>query len=172
MQSQVYPWRRYWARLFDITFIMPFYIFIISLFSPGLNYTITRMENFIGGTLLLLFYLIFFEPTMLSSFGTTPGKVLLGIKIRALSGEKISYTTGMKRGFLVWIYGMGIGIPFIALFTMIIAYNKLKRNGVTGWDEKCGISVLHDQLSIFRVILFITLFIFCLFIWVGFVSNF
>ena len=172
MKSQVYPWRRYWARLFDITFIMPFYIFIISLFSPGLNYTIIRMESFIGGTLLLLFYLIFFEPMMLSSFGTTPGKVLLGIKIRDLSGKKISYTTGMRRGFLVWIYGMGIGIPLITLFTMTVAYSKLRRNGITGWDEKCEISIIHDQLSIFRVTLFITTFIFCLSIWVGFLSNY
>jgi len=149
MQSQVYPWRRYWARIFDITFIMPIYIFIIALFSPGLNYTITRMNGFIGGILLLLFYLIFFEPMMLSSFGTTPGKALLGIKIRALSGKKISYTTAMRRGFLLWLNGMGIGIPLIAFFTMIIAYSKLKRNGITSWDEKCGINVIHDQLSIF-----------------------
>jgi uncharacterized RDD family membrane protein YckC len=132
----------------------------------------TGMDGFIGGILLLLFYLIFFEPMMLSSFGTTPGKSLLGIKIRALSGKKISYTTAMKRGFLVWLNGMGIGIPFIAFFTMIIAYNKLKRNGITSWDERCGINVIHDQLSIFRVILFITIFIFCLFVWVGFMSNF
>jgi len=172
MQSQVYPWRRYWARIFDITFIMPIYIFIIALFPPGLNYTITRMDNFIGGILLLLFYLIFFEPMMLSSFGTTPGKALLGIKIRDLSGKKISYTTAMRRGFLVWLNGMGMGIPFIALFTMIIAYSKLKKNGITSWDEKCGINVIHDQLSIFRVILFITIFIFCLFIWAEFISNF
>lgn len=172
MQSQVYPWRRYWARTFDITFIMPIYIFIIALFSPGLNYTITRMDSFIGGILLLLFYLIFFEPMMLSSFGTTPGKSLLGIKIRDLSGKKISYTTAMRRGLLVWLNGMGIGIPLIAFFTMIIAYNKLKRKGITSWDEKCGINVIHDQLSIFRVILFITIFIFCLSIWAGFMSSF
>lgn len=172
MQSQVYPWRRYWARIFDITFIMPIYIFIIALFSPGLNYSISRMDSFIGGTLLLLFYLIFFEPMMLSSFGTTPGKSLLGIKIRDLSGKKISYTTAMRRGSLLWLNGMGIGIPLIAFFTMIIAYNKLKRNGITSWDEKCGINVIHDQLSIFRVILFITIFIFCLFIWAEFMSSF
>jgi len=57
MQLQVYPWRRYWARLFDITFIMPIYIFIIALFSPGLSYGIPRMDSFIGSILLLLFYL-------------------------------------------------------------------------------------------------------------------
>jgi hypothetical protein len=78
----------------------------------------------------------------------------------------------MKRGFLVWLNGMGIGIPFIAFFTMLFAYRRLKRKGITSWDEKCGISVIHDQLSIFRVILFITIFIFCLFIWAGFMSNF
>ncbi len=172
MQSQVYPWRRYWARIFDINFIMPIYIFIIALFSPGLNYTITRMNSFIGGILLLLFYLIFFEPMMFSTFGTTPGKFLLGIKIRTLSGNKISYATGIKRGFLIWLNGMGMGIPFIALFTMIIAYNKLKKNKITSWDEKCGISIMHDQLSIFRISLFIIIFIFCLAIWVGFMSHF
>ena len=172
MQSQVYPWRRYWARIFDITFIMPIYIFIIALFSPGLNYTITRMDGFIGSILLLLFYLIFFEPMMLSSFGTTPGKALLGIKIRALSGKKISYATAMRRGSLLWLNGMGIGIPLIAFFTMVIAYNKLKSNGITSRDKKCGINVTHDKLSNFRVILFITIFIFWLFIWAGFMSNF
>jgi hypothetical protein len=151
---------------------MPIYIFIIALFSPGLNYTITRMDGFIGSILLLLFYLIFFEPMMLSSFGTTPGKSLLGIKIRALSGKKISYSTGMRRGFLVWLNGMGMGIPFVALFTMIIAYSKLKRNGITSWDERCRISVIHGQLSIFRVILFITIFVFCFSIWTGFMSSF
>jgi hypothetical protein len=78
----------------------------------------------------------------------------------------------MRRGSLLWLNGMGIGIPLIAFFTMIIAYNKLKRNGITSWDEKCGINVIHDQLSIFRVILFITTFIFCIFIWAGFMSNF
>jgi len=162
--TQVYPWRRYWARLFDISFIMPIYIILIALFYPRLNYSITRMDSFIGGTLLLLFYLIFFEPMMLSSFGTTPGKALLGIKIRDLSGNKISYTTGMKRGFLVWLNGMGIGIPLITLFTMIAAYNRLKRNGITSWDEKCGINIIHHRISILRVILFIVIFIFCLFI--------
>ncbi len=172
MQTQVYPWRRYWARIFDITFIMPIYIFIIALFSPGLNHTITLMDNFIGGILLLLFYLIFFEPMMLSSFGTTPGKSLLGIKIRDLSRKKISYAIGMKRGFLLWINGMGLGIPFIAFFTMIFAYSKLKRKGITSWDERCGISVIHGWLNIFRVILFIIIFIFCSSIWVGFMSNF
>jgi len=109
---------------------------------------------------------------MLSSFITTPGKALLGIKIRDLFGKKISYTTGMKRGFLVWLNGMGIGIPFIAFFTMIFAYRRLKRNGITSWDEKCGINVIHNRLSIFRVILFITIFIFCIFIWAGFMSNY
>jgi hypothetical protein len=39
---------------------------------------------------------------------------------------------------------MGIRIPFIKLFTMIAAYNRLKRNGITSWDEKCGIKVIHD----------------------------
>ncbi|MBA7522597.1 hypothetical protein ES705_14717 [subsurface metagenome] len=170
MQSQVYPWRRYWARIFDITFIMPIYIFIISLFYPGFSYAIIRIDSLIGGILLLLFYLIFFEPMMFSSFGTTPGKSLLGIKIRDLSGKKISYATGMRRGFLIWLNGMGIGIPFIAFFTMIIAYSKLKRNGITSWDEKCEINVIHDRLSVFRVILFITIFIFCLFIWAGFLT--
>jgi len=172
MQSNVYPWRRYWARMFDITFIMPIYIFIIALFSPGLNHTITLMENITGSILLLLFYLIFFEPMMLSSFGTTPGKFLLGIKIRDSLGKKISYGIGMKRGFILWVNGMGLGIPMFAFFTLISSFIKLKRNGITSWDRRCGISVIHGRLTIFKVILLITLFIFCSSIWFGFLSNF
>jgi len=101
---------------------------------------------------------------MLFYFGTTPGKALLGIKIGDLDGKKISYMTTMKRGFLVWLIGLGAGIPLISIFTMIVAWSRLTSKGTTIWDEKCRIKVIHNRLSIFRVILFITIFIFCSFV--------
>ena len=87
---------------------------------------------------------------------------LFGIKIRDLSGNKISYTTAVKRGFYVWINGLGMGLPIIPIFTMTSAYNRLKRNRITSWDEACGTKVLYSKISIFRVILFIIIFVICM----------
>lgn len=187
-QAYHYPWRRYWVRMFDISLILTSYYLLIYMFSCRLdfymfsyrlNYRIIEMNNFINGIgtvlifpiyllitepimfYLLFFYLIFFEPMMLFYFGTTPGKALLGIKIGDLYEKKISYITTMKRGFLVWLIGFGAGIPLISIFTMIAAWDRLTNKGTTIWDEKCRIKVIHDRLSIFRVILFITIFIVC-----------
>jgi len=163
--GEVHPWRRYWARIFDLTFSFPIYLIILLLFSPNMYlYLLQGSGEYISGLILLFFYMIFFEPMLISAFGSTPGKALLGIKIRDLSGNKISYSTAMKRGFYVLINGLGIGLPIITIFTMITAYNRLKRNGKTSWDEACGTKVLHSKISILRVILFIIIFVICMII--------
>ena len=55
-------------------------------------------------------------------------------------------------------------MALISIFTMIAAWSRLTNKGTTIWDEECRIKVIHDRLSIFRVILFITIFIFCSFV--------
>lgn len=163
--GEVHPWRRYWARLFDLTCIFQIYIIIIFFFSPSLYYILTQnMGEYISGYILLFFYMIFFEPMMISFFGTTPGKALLGIRIRDFYDKKISYSKAMGRGFSVWVKGLGLGIPFIQLITMVVAYTKLANTGKTSWDENYEIKVSHSRVGFIRIIFFVVIFIFCLFL--------
>ena len=152
-RSQVRPWIRYWARMMDIflfSFLWGFFAHII--FVP-LFYIPDTIINMLTSVIY-----IFIEPIMLCLLGTTPGKALLKIKLRKENGAMLTYTEALSRTFNVWIRGQGLGIPFIALFTHIAAFNKLKREGKTSWDQDGKYIVTHQilgPLRIFSILIFI-----------------
>jgi len=97
-----------------------------------------------------LFVLV--EASMLSWWGTTPGKALLNVRVRRNDGAKLTYTEAFKRTLNVWVSGEGFGIPVLTLFTRGFACNKLTREGITSWDSGGGIRVAHKRLGAVRVI--------------------
>ncbi len=93
-------WNRYWARLIDFFFICFCSGFVIAIVSPsGLE-----MHPALFGVIILFAY-IFIEAAMLSSWGATPGKALLRIRLRKDDGSKLSYGEALKRSFKVWQKG-------------------------------------------------------------------
>jgi hypothetical protein len=136
---QVRPWVRYLARTLD------YFLFCVILggivaFIPAF----AKMNDNVAG-LLLLFLYNFFEPVMLSVIGTTPFKALLGVRVRNQDGSKLSYLRGLKRMFMVWMRGVGLGIPLVGLFTCINSYKTLNRNGITSWDADGNFLVTHQS---------------------------
>jgi hypothetical protein len=95
--------------------------------------TFPSLMNRIQGTFLLLTVLVwvFIEAYLLTSWGYTPGKKLLGILVRDKNGERLNYKKALNRSAKVYLRGMGIGFPIIAMVTMIIEYEKLVKNGIT-----------------------------------------
>jgi len=67
--------------------------------------------------------------------GSSLGKVIFGVKITKLDGSLIGPVDGISRDINVWVKGLGLGIPIVALFTQGAAYQRLKGTGVTSWDE-------------------------------------
>jgi uncharacterized RDD family membrane protein YckC len=57
---------------------------------------------------ILTFIFVFVEPVMLSSWGTTPGKALLRIRLRRYDGEKLTFSEALNRAFQVWLKGLGL----------------------------------------------------------------
>ena len=115
--------------------------------------------------MILLFSWIFFEASLLSTFGTTLGKWLFKIKVRTQPyGEKLSFGNAISRSFSVWLIGLGLGIPIITLITQLVSYSKLKKSGKTSWDEEGGYQVIHDKIGplqgVATVILFVSFFLF------------
>ncbi len=103
--------------------------------------------------MLLLLAYNFVEPILLSSWGTTPRRSFLKVTLRREDGRKLTYRQGLKRAFSVWLKGLGLGIPIIALFTQIASYNQLTKQGSTSWDREGKYRVSHRPIGIVRIAL-------------------
>lgn len=145
--EQIRPWVRYWARMIDF-FLFCFLAGIVLAFvyAPALE-----MPDTLFGIVLLFAY-VFVEPAMLAAWGTTPGKGLLKVRLRTSEGRKLSYGDALSRTVKVWFRGEGLGIPIVALFTQISAYNRLTKQGVTSWDEEADLKVSHQTIGAWRII--------------------
>jgi hypothetical protein len=92
------------------------------------------------------------EASLLSWLGTTPGKYLLNIRVRAPDGSLPSYGQALNRSARVWFFGTAMGFPLIAIVTMLVAMDRLEKRGRTSWDEKTGLVVEHRPIRAGRVV--------------------
>jgi hypothetical protein len=98
---------------------------------------------------------LFVEGFFLWTWGTTLGKKLLKISIRNTDGSKLSGYQGLKRSRLVWLRGMGVGVGIVQLVANILAFNTLRREGITTWDHDMDLIVSHGKLGVFRIIIIV-----------------
>jgi len=152
--SQVRPWIRYWARLFDIFIFSLFLGFVLGIIAPSV---LDIPEVFL--TMLILVIWAFQESILFSNWGTTPGKWLLRIKLRDNMGKKLTFSNALNRSFSVWFRGLGMGVPIVTVITLIVAHGKLKQEGITTWDREGGYVVTHDKIGVLRSIVTISFFI-------------
>lgn len=145
---QVRPWVRYWARQLDYAFWgIAFGIPLAFIYEPILN-----LPTIVLGFIFLVPFVLT-EATLLSTWGTTPGKALLKIRVRRLNGDKPSFGQAFGRTADVIFRGVGLWIPIVAFFTHITAYYKLTRNGITSWDKAGGFAVEHRSVGYVRAFL-------------------
>src|SRR5262249_27836304 len=164
----VYPWRRFFARMFDLyTFFIAFFIFLGIAFpelfleagdSKGrdLLYTIIGVGAF-----------AVFEGFCVSIFGSTPGKSLFGMRVRTSDDGKLGLSDSFKRSFLVWIKGLGLGIPIVGLITLIVGYTTLTGQGQASWDRDLGCRVVTRPLSTIRWIVVVVALLVLTSVWIG-----
>jgi uncharacterized RDD family membrane protein YckC len=142
------PWVRYWAKIMDLSLFAFTFAFLVGFINPD----VLKIPE-VPLTLLLLLAYNFVEPILLSSWGTTPGRSFLKVTLRREDGRKLTYRQGLKRAFSVWLKGLGLGIPIIALFTQIASYNQLTKQGSTSWDREGKYRVSHRPIGIVRIAL-------------------
>jgi uncharacterized RDD family membrane protein YckC len=85
------------------------------------------------------------EPLFISNARTTPGKWLMGIRVRRTDGAKLSYLRALNRFIRVWFVGMAAGIPLLSLIAMLIARGRLTTDGAAVWDEQLDCTVEHRK---------------------------
>jgi len=157
------PWSRFFARAFDncLVCLVGFGILLLS----GLDQAQIAQHSFLFSWLLLLGWIII-ESCFLTVFGSTPGKGILNISVARSDGEELHYPHALQRSLRVWLWGLGMALPLLSLIGNVVAYNRLKRSGITLWDEKGGFSVMQGPLGFWRVFFFI---IALPLVWVGLV---
>jgi len=143
---QIRPWIRYWARTFDFIFFSILVGVVIGAVSPDL---IEQIPEMLLGVLILVAY-NFVEPALLTSFGTTPFKALFRVRVRNSDGSKPTYLQALRRTLSVWVFGQGLGLPFIALITSITSYSRLTNQHITRWDQAGDFTVSHQTVTWWR----------------------
>ncbi|OWV82555.1 hypothetical protein ATY75_27430 [Rhizobium sp. N122] len=131
------PWPRFWARFIDNLLFVPLLAFAIgllsALYAPDIYLQIATINSSLFGLLLLPFVALFLALCMVAT-GSTPGKAIVGVRVPAPSGRnRIGFFLG--REFKVWAAGLGLGIPFVALFTQIGQYRRLAEGKAASYDE-------------------------------------
>lgn len=126
------PWRRFFARTFDIS-IYNLLITTIELFVFRMNTSGKPFATIIEGFIACLI-MVALEPLMLSTIGTTPGKWIFGLVLRTSEGEKVTYLEGLGRSIGVFSEGLGFGIPIYNLIREYKSYKSCIEGEELTWD--------------------------------------
>lgn len=142
---QVHPWRRYFARIIDLSILSVLITLVYGYSTPKLIKGLIDIY-----TILKFMVYLVVDIILLSVFGTTPGKWLFNITLKRNDGLKLSFEQILKREVMVWIYGYGLHIPIVSLLTMLKSVSDLEGRGITKWDEKLELSLTHGTLTTMR----------------------
>lgn len=139
------PWLRLLARYFD--YVLFFFLIFWVRRWLGESFFPWRYE-----ALIPIEYAAWMpiEALLLSTWGTTPGKWFLKIKIHYGRGKRVDFVGALRRSFHVWFRGLGMAIPFVNLLCLLVAYQKLMLFKKTSWDRDDHISVLHFPIPPWR----------------------
>ena len=144
--SHANPWIRFLARFVDYSL---FFLLLLSsrkLFHGQLPFG--KYEHLIP---FEFFVWIPFEALLLSTWGSTPGKFFLRTRLKQGKKRKFEFMTAMRRSFAVWFRGLGMGIPVLNFFCLLVAYNKLRVFQITSWDRDDDIVVTHYPIGRWRI---------------------
>ncbi len=148
-------WARFVARMVDCTLYATLAMALIYAFKLPFNEYLLPS----GPTFWLPMLLI--EALLLSRFGTTPGKKLMGIRLISLDiVPPLSFGRALSRGFSVAVLGMGCFLFPFNVIMMLVAFFMLRRRGITLWDaraatlpvqrtERSGSGIIMAAISIF-----------------------
>ncbi|MBX9740212.1 MAG: RDD family protein, partial [Beijerinckiaceae bacterium] len=147
------PWSRYFARQLDLTVLALIAALVIEFVLPHASMPTyieyTRSSEAVIG-LVILPVALALNALCLSLFGNSLGKTLFGLKVVPADGsERFTFWGNLRREFKVWVYGLALGIPIIALFTMARNYREVG-SGRSATYDKGFANVKVKEISLAR----------------------
>jgi uncharacterized RDD family membrane protein YckC len=161
-----HPWRRYFARMIDITvFSASMGLLlgsVLATMAPALHEKIffdMIGDNRVADTIFSVLIVVPVLALLTGLFGTSLGKFFMGVRLTRLDGRPIGVSAAFGREFSVYFRGLGLGIPLVILFTLVSSHNRLKADGVAPWDRDQPWVVTHRPDGVVQVLLVITGFV-------------
>lgn len=147
------PWSRYFARMFDIN-VTAFAVGVLVVM--GLPYisldaalALAKMNDNLFGLVVLPFAFML-NAIILTVCGNSPGKAIFGLQANPIDSRKsFSFLGNLKREMRVWIGGIAMGIPFIAIFTMIANYREVRLGRPAIYDRQTA-KVISEPITAAR----------------------
>lgn len=144
--GQTHPWRRFFARSLDGALATIGFGVLIVLLAPS---WLDQPDLIFAAPIYLGWAAL--EASMLSVVGATPARWLFGIRVLAAeTGRPLPIARSLKRVVIVWVAGLGLTIPLVALVTQAMAYHRLTTTGTTIWDRSSEAIVTHTEWSAAR----------------------
>jgi hypothetical protein len=119
--------------MFDVTFLSAVVLWATSLLAP-IRVTAALPSNELALGVMALPIAVVLESLIYSAAGNTPGKWILGIRVARIDQTRLPFTVALTRNLRCWVFGLGLGIPIVSLFTMVNAHGKAKRGEAQSWE--------------------------------------
>ena len=141
------PWRRFFARTLDLYIWSLVVGFVVGILNARFGWSLlafadmpSSSQDMLSGILIIPIAIVC-DVLVYAAFGNSIGKGLLGVKVQMLDCAPLPARTYAARSVDVWIRGIGLGIPIVALFTELASYRALLGGKRTSWDIKYGCRV-------------------------------
>ena len=132
--GNTHPVRRYVARLLDVNLLavaVQFILLFLMRLRPVPTTGIIDIIMSIGFWILSMPVNALF----LHLWGTTPGKWIMGIRVKDFTGKKLSYIDALFREWCVFGMGLGWQLPIYCLYRQYKSFMTYVQTGETDWDE-------------------------------------
>ncbi len=145
------PWRRFFARTFDLavygTFITAIEHLVLHIDTTGFRFA-GLLEGFLACLIMIVI-----EPLMLSSIGTTPGKWIYGLVVRGSSGAKLTFSQAFERTINVFGSGLGCCIPIYILVRQYKCFKLCNDGERLPWDFGLSYKIKDTKIIRFLALL-------------------
>ena len=148
------PWRRLFARLFDLELYQLAWTALLSLVFH-VNLADRNPALWWLDSVICLVLMVMVEPILLSRWGTTPGKAIFGLRVEKAEGGRLTYGEGNTRTMSIIWRGLGWNIPVYTLFRLIKCYDGYCKDKELPWDRAQDLVVEAKPKSGLRNVIFV-----------------
>ena len=142
--------RRFFARWFDMLLWSSSYMCAFQL--SGSDLKSLMMSFWFNYTMMIVWLLI--EAAMIHAWGTTPGKALLGLRVKRADASALPVGLSLLRSIRVYLMGMGMSHPLLLPLCHGFSWWFVRKHGAALWDGAVGVRVTMLSLSAWRWVLY------------------
>lgn len=139
-----HPMRRFFGRMMDyfLCYAFIFVFFYLAVMNQWFSLVVTLMILVIGVEVAILL-MVPIEALMLHIFGTTIGKILMGIRVEYYQGGRLYYSEALIRSWMVFSRGMGLGRPWLMRARLYHSFIEHHDEPQMSWDSECEVKYLR-----------------------------